>query len=262
MDDFLFKLALSFIVGGVWIGTVTVAAERLGTEIGGILSGLPTTAPISLLFIGWNQGVVAAAQSSVMVPAVMGLNATFLMAYAILLPKGKISATLSAIAVWAVLAGILMLSGLSDITVSTSIFLFLAFLSFLVMEYGLKVQSQKIRALKHSFKQLLSRGLIGGGIVAFAVYVAKIGGTLLGGLFSTFPATYLSIIVIFSREYNSIIGKAMAKSMVVGSTAICVFGIVVNLYLRVLGLGLGILLGYVCSILVLTIPMSVMRRMK
>jgi hypothetical protein len=31
MDDFLFKLALSFIVGGVWIGTVTVAAERLGT---------------------------------------------------------------------------------------------------------------------------------------------------------------------------------------------------------------------------------------
>jgi hypothetical protein len=48
MDNiFLLKLALSFIVGSLWITMGTVLAERYGTKIGGLVAGLPSTILIS-----------------------------------------------------------------------------------------------------------------------------------------------------------------------------------------------------------------------
>jgi len=258
LDEFLGKLLLSFLVGGTWIGLSTTAAERFGTKVGGIVANLPTTARISLFFIGWSQGVETAAQASLMVPAVMGLNAVFLLVYAITLPRGYAPATLSALMVWFLLAALLVTSRLSDIAISTAIFLLLASSSFILLEYGLKVQSQKIGHPKHGLRQLLYRGLLAGSFVAFAVYMSRIGGAWLGGLFSTFPAIYLSVILIFGREHSSSVGKAMAKSMIVGSNAICVFGIAVNLGLRTFGLGM--VLGYACSLGVATMLMFLMRQ--
>ena len=262
MDDFLVKVLLSFIVGGAWIGATTVAAERFGTKVGGIVSGLPSTALVSLIFIGWSQGVEAAVQASVMVPAVMGLNTVFLLIYALLLQKGNTPATLSALMVWFLLATILVTAKLSDIVVSTTIFLTLASSSFILLEYGTKVESPRMRPLKHGLRQLFYRGLLAGSFVAFAVCMSRIGGAWLGGLFSAFPAIYLSIILIFGRAGNPSVGKAMSKSMIVGSGAICAFGIVVNLCLESLGLGLGIAFGYSCSLGVSTILMLLMRHVK
>jgi len=262
MDEFLVKVLLSFVVGGAWIVLTTMIAERFGTRTGGVVANLPTTALISLFFIGWSQGVEAAAQASVMVPAVMGLNTVFLLAYAILLPRGAIVACLSALGVWVILATILVTLRLSDIVLSTTIFLLLASFSFLSLEYGIKVESQKIGPLRHTVKQLIYRGLLAGGIIASAVYVARVGGAWLGGLFSTFPAAYLSIVIIFGKEYSTLVNKAMAKSMIVASGAISTFGIAVNFGLRTFGLGSGIALGYACSlgvVIMLTLLVKHMR---
>ena len=41
-DVFLFKLLLSFVVGGCYIAAMLWVAERFGSKIGGILIGLPS----------------------------------------------------------------------------------------------------------------------------------------------------------------------------------------------------------------------------
>ena len=42
-DVFLFKLLLSFVVGGCYIAAMLWVSERFGSKIGGILIGLPLT---------------------------------------------------------------------------------------------------------------------------------------------------------------------------------------------------------------------------
>ena len=46
-DTFILKLALSFLIGGLWITVASVAAERLGSKIGGVIAGLPSTAVVA-----------------------------------------------------------------------------------------------------------------------------------------------------------------------------------------------------------------------
>ena len=55
-DTFILKLALSFFIGGLWITIASVAAERLGSKIGGVIGGLPSTAVVAFGFVGWTQG--------------------------------------------------------------------------------------------------------------------------------------------------------------------------------------------------------------
>lgn len=51
MDDVLFyRVVLSFLVGGGVITLFTLAAERFGSTIGGIISGFPTTMVVGYVF--------------------------------------------------------------------------------------------------------------------------------------------------------------------------------------------------------------------
>jgi hypothetical protein len=256
LDVFLVRLLLSFATGGAWVMATTVAAERLGTRVGGLLSGLPTTAFVSIMFIGWSQNVEAAAQAAAMVPATMGLNAVFLLVYAVLSDRGMIVAVFSALLIWMFSAMVLAALRIADIALSTLLFVALASSSFILLERWVRVGTQRVASLKLGVCQLLGRGLFAGIVIASAVYLTRVAGPWLGGLFSAFPATYLSIIVIFGRQHGSLVVRAMVRSMVVASTAISVFGVVTHLSLTVLGLGAGIALGYACSLVVVILLMA------
>ena len=262
MDVFLVRLLLSFVTGGAWVMATTVAAEKLGTRLGGLLSGLPTTALVSIMFIGWSQSVEAAAQAAVMVPATMGLNTVFLLVYALLSGRGMVVAVFSALLVWTFSAVALAALRLADIASSTLLFVALASSSIILFERWVRVETKKVGSLKLGAGQLLARGVFAGIIIASAVYLTRVAGPWLGGLFSAFPGTYLSIIAIFGRQYGSLIGRAMVRSMVVASTAISVFGIVTHLSLIALGLGPGIALGYACSLVMVILLMATVGRPK
>ena len=80
-EIFFLKLALSFIVGSVWISTATILAEKFGTKVGGILAGLPSTMVVALFFIGWTQTPQIAAEAATVVPIIMGIDAVFIVVY-------------------------------------------------------------------------------------------------------------------------------------------------------------------------------------
>ena len=66
---FLFKLFLSFIVGGLYIALTIRISERIGSRIGGLLIGLPSTLLVSLIFIAWTQNAGAAVSAGETLPA-------------------------------------------------------------------------------------------------------------------------------------------------------------------------------------------------
>jgi len=68
MDPFIIKLIISFFVGAIWITSVTVISEKLGTKIGGVLGGLPSTCLIALFFIGWTQSPEVASHATIIMP--------------------------------------------------------------------------------------------------------------------------------------------------------------------------------------------------
>jgi hypothetical protein len=75
--SFWIKFGLGFLVGCIWITISSVAAERLGTKVGGLIGGLPSTIVVTLLFIGLTQTAERAAESAIVVPLVMGVNGIF-----------------------------------------------------------------------------------------------------------------------------------------------------------------------------------------
>ena len=83
-DIFILKLVLSFLIGGAWVTTATHLADRYGTKIGGIITGLPSTALIALFFIGWTQSPVIAVDATTIIPAIGTVNALFLVVYILL----------------------------------------------------------------------------------------------------------------------------------------------------------------------------------
>ncbi len=90
MDSFfLFKLTLSFFIGGLWIILATILADKLGSKVGGLISGLPSTALFSLFFISWTQSPAVAVEATTISPIVGGLTCLFLATYASLIHRGE-----------------------------------------------------------------------------------------------------------------------------------------------------------------------------
>ena len=75
--SFWIKFGLGFFVGSIWITISSVASERFGSKVGGLIGGLPSTIVVTLLFIGLTQTAERAAESAIIVPLVMGVNGIF-----------------------------------------------------------------------------------------------------------------------------------------------------------------------------------------
>ena len=84
VDIFLLKLLLSFIIGGGLVTIGTVASEKFGTKIGGLISGMPSTSLVALFFIGLSQSAFVASQSTAIIPIVVGIDALFVAVYILL----------------------------------------------------------------------------------------------------------------------------------------------------------------------------------
>ncbi len=60
----------------------------------------------------------------------------------------------------------------------------------------MKISSQDKLQVSYPPSQLIWRALFGGAVIALAVFMGKLGGPLLGGIFGSFPAMFLSTLVI------------------------------------------------------------------
>jgi len=237
LDPFIVKLALSLIVGGVWITLTTIAAETLGSKLGGLIGGLPSTIVVALFFIGWTQGLEQARAATTALPAALAVNAIFLVTYAALARQGLAIGIGWALAAWLTLQGALVLLGQIGFGWALIIWAVTLTSSYLLMTRTLDLHPHGGVKVRRSRVEIAGRGLFSGGIVAAAVILSRLGGPVLGAVMAVFPAVYLSTLVITARSVSVEFSRALTPSLMVSAIVNCaVYGTVFRFGVMNLGL--------------------------
>jgi len=244
---FIFKLGLSFIVGGLWVLAATILADKLGPKIGGLVSGLPSTVVLGLFFLAWSQDLGAAVQATTVIPLVAGINSLFLTVYVFFVRKNFKLAVLSSLIVWFVSAYALVRTRFDNYSVSLLGFCFLFLLSFFLMEKVFKIASVKGKIVRYTLWLILVRALTGGLAVSLAVFLGKIGGPLWGGIFSTFPAMFISTMLVTYSAQGALFSAGVMKNSMLSALSVAVYAVVVRWTYLPLGLWAGTILSLFAS---------------
>ncbi len=247
--SFWLKLLLGFIVGSFWVTLTTISAERFGSKVGGLIGGLPSTVVIALLFIGLTQSPEVAAQTTTVMPLAQGLNGLFVITFMLFIPHGLWAGLLSALLLWFSQSMLLYLLDIQLFWVSILGWLILLVFCFIAVEKWMKVPSQGRLVISYPPVHLLWRALFGGGVIALAILMGKIGGPLLGGIFGSFPAMFLSTLVITYNSSGPGFCRSVGKSLLIsGLVNVPLYEIMVRLLYPTVGLGLGTLLALMFSL--------------
>lgn len=244
-DPFVLKLLISFLVGGSWVLLSTILADKLGTKIGGLINGLPSIVLFGLLFIAWTQSTEAAVSAATIIPAIGGIGTLLMASYIYFVRINLWLALIISISLWLSLSLLLVLTGFNNFMLSWLIYICLLSLSYFFVEHILHTKSVEGKKIKYTFSLLLLRGLLSGFIIAFAVFIAKVGGPVLGGVFSVFPAATVSTMIISYKTHGAEFSAGMVKSALVGAITVMLYATLV----RFSYLSLGVILGTVVSIL-------------
>ena len=247
--SFWIKRFLGFVVGSVWVTLTTISAERFGSKVGGLIGGLPSTVVIALLFIGLTQSPEVAAQATTVMPLAQGLNGLFVLTFMLFIPRGLWVGLLSALLFWFFQSTLLYLLDIQFFWISLLGWLFLLVLCYFAVENWMTIPSQSKLTISYHATQLVWRALFGGGVISLAVFMGKIGGPLLGGIFSSFPAMFLSTLVITYNSGGPTFSRSVGKSLLIsGLINIPLYEIMVRLLYPTVGLGLGTLLALLFSV--------------
>lgn len=242
---FVSQLALSFVVGSVWVLMTTLAADRFGSRIGGIIGGFPSTAAVSFFFIGLTQTPETAAQATTVFPLSYSFTGLFLVLFALFWRKGFFTAMAMSMSAWFVLSACVVVLDLENFFISVVFYAVFFTAAVYVLEVRLKLVSVGRGEIKSSTLQLLSRALFGGGIVAFTVFISRIGGPVLGGIFSAFPAIFISILILSYQSRGISFSRAMTKPLLVtGMVSIFMYALGVRIFYPIWGIGWGTLAAY------------------
>lgn len=247
--EFLVKLAASFVVGGVWIALVTVAAEKYGSRLGGLIGGLPSTAAVSLLFIGVTQSPRAGSEAAAVLPLAMVASGVFVIVYLASIGRGFATAYVASLGGWfATALGVAAAGGL-DYLLSLAIWLGATVLFYFIAEKAMRISSTAKIPVVYSAPMLALRACFSGAVVAFAVFMGKLGGPFYGGIFAAFPAVFTSTLYITYRTGGGGFSRAVAKSvMVSGMINVTVFAAAIKYLYPALGLALGTAIAFGISL--------------
>jgi uncharacterized membrane protein (GlpM family) len=235
-------ILLSFGVGSVWITLTTVLADRFGSKIGGFIGGLPSTAAVSLFFIGLTQSPETAAQATTVFPLSYAFTGLFLVLYALLGSRGFWPALLLSLSVWFGLSASVVVFQLENFAVSVGVYVLFFVIAVYLLEFKLKLPSTGREKLKYTVGQVLGRAVFGGLVVAFTVFMSRVGGPVLGGIFSAFPAVFISVLVISYKTRGMEFSRAMTKPLLVtGMVTIFLYALAVRFFYPHYGLWLGTL---------------------
>jgi hypothetical protein len=247
---FLLQLAATFIVGGAWITFATVVADRLGSKLGGIIAGLPSTILVPLLFIGIIQSPQAASDATTLMPVISGINTLFLAIYAASSSKSFTKGLLTAFGVFFVLAIAVVISGAFTFELSVAAYLALAVVSYFLIQ-SVKDLPSPISGTgrRHSKGEIGARFFASGLVISAAVLVSKLAGPVLGGVISDLPIGNSSTVVISYKSRGLEFSRSIVKPLMFsGIASVFAYIVVVRYAYPALGLLWGTLVACLASV--------------
>lgn len=250
MDPFWVKWFLSLIVGSFWITASTIIAEKISGKVGGLIAGLPSTAVISILFIGFTQGTDAAVRASLIVPFSSGLYCFFFLSYLILSKRGFKQGLLGSLIVWFIFAFLAFFFKPQSIFTSVVLWLILVISCIWWVVTNIHINEQRIR------KKIISspvgfKAALSGIVISLIVLLSKVAGPTWGGIFATFPALTISAFLITVRSGGVEFTRLMAKNILISTTTtIGLFAILTYLSFPFMGIWLGTFVSYFVLLLI------------
>ena len=249
----ILQIALSFVVAGLWISSATLVGERLGSRLAGLVTNLPSTIVVAMLFVALTRGPAYAAVAAASVGIGMGLCILFLVAFILAVPHGLGFALGAAFGTWLLAAWLANLMPPPSLARGVLLFLLVNVLAMLALEYLLAIPSAPQRERPFSYLVLVCRALFAGGVVAGAVTAAQLAPPFLAGVLSCFPAMYSTSLVILARSQGASFARASGKVMVFSCSSIIIYAAAVAALFPRVGIWLGTLLGYALAALYLAI---------
>ncbi|HYF51309.1 MAG TPA: hypothetical protein VEJ63_17980 [Planctomycetota bacterium] len=188
-------LALKLLLVPALIGCISLAGQKWGPRVGGILAGVPSVAGPILFFVTLDQGGAFAAQASAGILAGMFAFAAFCICYAQMCRRFHWSVcTLTGYAAFAALT-----LGLNELKPALPLAIGLAMVSLLLIRKLTPVVELISRDGSLTKVELLFRMATGAALVLILTQAADALGPRLSGLLTVFP-TATTVLAVFSHR--------------------------------------------------------------
>jgi len=255
---------ISAVFAGVVAIAVTIAIERWGGVIGGILGTIPSTivpASVGMYLISTSEEFL---ESMAIIPFGMMLNAMFLGVWLILPSRFSnienllMKTTILSVAFWA-LAGSLLFFALESAALSALSPQSLAGLGFcgvffVALYFNLKQVPAPAGHRKVSIRTLLVRGMMAATAIGIAVMLSHLHQPFLAGLASVFPAIFLTTMVALWHAQGPLVPKGAAGPMMLGGMSVAVYALIAMAIFPKYGPWYGAFISWVGAILLWSIP--------
>ncbi len=258
---FIFRLTSSFIIAGSWIAFATLWAEKLGSKIGGLISNLPSNILISFIFIAIINGIPFTVESIPGIPIGMAINSLFLFVFVISLKYGIVISTVISLTSWFLLAYIAASLSFEDFVLNTVLYIFITLSTFIFLEKIAKICSVNNTKKNYTVKQIISRAVFAGSVVASVIILAQFLPPFAVGIFATFPAVLLSTMIILVVNQSREFAQATGKILILSSSNIVIYGIGVYFTYPVLGIFMGTPLSFLLAALWVGLMRPLVRRL-
>ena len=258
-------LTSATLAAGVAIGA-TVAIEKFGGRLGGLLATLPTTVvPASYGFAMLATQETDLAQSLGAVPLGMLVNVGFLACWRYVphrLPawplRNRLAVmTLVSLTGWA-LGALLSLFILEHPRLAQHPLTAGACFTLIQVLVGTYACLQPLPAPTGSrpvpVLVLMGRGLLAGAAIAMSVVLAQTGGMVLGGLASVFPAIFLTTMISLWVAQGEAVPAGAVGPMMLGSASVSAYALLAAMMIPRLGFGAGAAVAWTSAVLVTSVP--------
>lgn len=245
-EAILWHALAGFAGGGAFIGLCSAVAMRGNPVLAGVLTGMPSTALISLLVLALSVSPGAASEAATAAPAALGLNCVFFGLFGRFGRVGLVVGLAGGLMLWLVLATAWWTAAPRDL-VSSLAMLAVGGAAGLFMVRGLSGGSVGPRPLLGGLA-MTARAVFGGLMVAATVLVSYWGGSFAGGLAAAFPAAAVATLAIVGWTSGLATANAMLRHIILANVlTIAPYVLVVRSAYGTIGVWAGTLLGLAVS---------------
>lgn len=264
----------TIILYGIFAGLVailvTVAIEKFGGFIGGVLGTVPSTIIPAAAGVYALEGDESLTASMSVVPIGMLINGVFLGVW-IILPKYIASDRLklpitvvSSLLTWAILAllSLIIAREVTGGTISemTLGMIGLVLLAILAIMFNLSNRAAPKGLNKVPIIILSIRGIAAGLAIAACLVLAEIGLPFVAGLASAFPAIFLTSMVALWLSQGPQVPQGAAAPMMLGGASVSVYALLAMWSLPSFGILIGSIIAWFGAVGLWTIPAFLLLR--
>ena len=242
----------------------SLAIERFGGRLGGLLASVPSTIIPASLGFWWAATEPAHFEDALYaVPGGMLVNAVFLYAWQVLPARlqgrsgwglvWKIS--LLSMLAWAVTAACLI--ALMELGLAP---MFQMGIALFIVQLTLGISAcWRVRPAPRGKNPvgpmtLVARGVLAGLAIAFSVGLAELGIPLLAGMASVFPAIFLTTMISVWISQGSAVQGGAVGPMILGSNSVSAYTLLAAVSIPSLGAGLGAAVAWLAAACFISVP--------